>query len=721
VDEDTLDELWKTTLGGLDPDEADPGKTYGQGALGAADEAQLSLPSFMLTRSGAGVSPRGALEGIPAAVDDSVTFDESSKTVDESGIATQVTPPPADPHGTVVTGASGAAEGGPSAGGAPYELQEVIGVGGMGVVYRARQNSLGRDVAIKTMKLEGPDAAKHAAGWLRKFVGEAHVTGRLTHPNVVPVYDLGQAPSGDAIIAMKLVEGATWKRLLHPKTEEERERAQGYDLEAHLRILDDVCNAVAFAHSRGVIHNDLKPENVIIGDFGEVLVMDWGLAMDVREAPQPGEAIPHKSELRGPCGTPAYMPPELALANASALGPQTDVYLLGAILFELLSGKAPHRGKTMRITITRAAKGIRPELPESAPEDLRALCLEAMARSPEDRVESVARFQERLRDHLTHRESLVITKAADDALEQAGAALQGKGEAAAAYDGFAQAIAGFAQARVLWPENPRAAAGEWRARLAYGEAALARGDLGLARTQAQALPAQTEAQAAQQRVLQGRVARAEAERTERERSARLVRRGLVGMTAAVVVGLSVGTALIAAERRRAEDNARRAEANARKAKENAARAEAERQRAQQRVAEALLAQGDMLGPAGRWGEARARYEESRELFESLGQGAFAAELGLLAVDHASPRPLLASEHTTTPGRRGPAGSAWPATSCSRWARTGSWSRARPRRAPCGLDERLGKGGGRPSPSTRPVAGSPRAGSTDPSPSGPGPI
>ena len=154
------------------------------------------------------------------------------------------------------------------------EILDVIGEGGMGTIYRARQKSLDREVALKRIK---PDLEMRQ-DVVDMFLGEAHATGALDHPNIVPVHELGRDENGRAFYSMKLVRGTPWDKLLHPETDEQRARAGSMSVRDHLDILLKVSDAIGFAHSRGVIHRDLKPENVMVGEFGEVLVMDWGLA-----------------------------------------------------------------------------------------------------------------------------------------------------------------------------------------------------------------------------------------------------------------------------------------------------------------------------------------------------------------------------------------------------------------------------------------------------------
>ncbi len=344
---------------------------------------------------------------------------------------------------------------------------EEIGRGGMGVVFRARQSSLSRDVALKRQL--GPEVSPVARA---SFLSEALITGRLEHPNIVPVYDLGQTRGGDLHLAMKLVEGRSWDQLL------ETER----DLTMHLEILLQVCNAIAYAHSRGVLHNDLKPDNVMLGSFGEVLVMDWGVAVELDGSDTPATGLRSQSTVKNPCGTPAYMPPELAEGRGADLGPWTDVYLLGGILYRVLSGAPPHRGKTFFEVVAQAARGEVPPLPEEHPEELRALCAKALAPRPEDRFPSVRALQTALRAFLRHKEALELAGQARARLARCDAQAAAGEPRRHLYEGFTEALTLFGQARRLW-EHDAALEGLRAAHEAYARAALAADDLGLADAQ----------------------------------------------------------------------------------------------------------------------------------------------------------------------------------------------------------------------------------------------
>jgi serine/threonine-protein kinase len=247
-----------------------------------------------------------------------------------------------------------------------YVLQEELARGGMGVVVVAHDRALGRTVAVKLLR---PEFADRPA-LVGRFVEEARITGRLQHPGVPPIYDVGTRPDGSPFLAMKLIRGRTLADQL-------RDRAgPGDDLPRFLQVFEQIAQTVAFAHSNGVIHRDLKPANVMVGAFGEVQVMDWGLAKRLPGA-EAGmrtddpyatvdSASGPQSEIRTPrsdltqagsvLGTPAYMPPEQANGDIARTDRRADVFSLGAILCELLTGRPAYLGD-MAARLAQATAG----------------------------------------------------------------------------------------------------------------------------------------------------------------------------------------------------------------------------------------------------------------------------------------------------------------------------------------------------------------------------
>jgi hypothetical protein len=266
-----------------------------------------------------------------------------------------------------------------------YQVFAPLGAGGMGEVLMAKQRSLGRHVAIKRAQVSD------ALG--RTVLTEARVAGSLEHPNIVPIYGLARAEDGAPVIVMKKIEGRPWSRLLHKRAELKQ------DKDEHVAHLIKVCDAIAFAHARGVLHCDLKPDNIMIGDFGQAYVLDWGIAAAL---PGKGPADIRQADAEMTvAGTAAYLPPEVARMEGQ-LTVASDIYLLGGLLCVLLTGKAPHAGGSATDALLAAARGDLPSFPEGAPEDLVDLCCRALASDPRQRPASVRAFQEELEAHLKH-------------------------------------------------------------------------------------------------------------------------------------------------------------------------------------------------------------------------------------------------------------------------------------------------------------------------------
>jgi len=326
---------------------------------------------------------------------------------------------------------------------ADYQVIKKLGEGGMGVVYSAIQRNLDRTVAVKAIK-SGNGVSEESR---RKFFYEAQITGDLDHPNIVPIHDLGTNEDGTLFYSMKMVDGTPWLNVINDKSREE-----------NIEILMKVCDAVAFAHSRNIIHRDLKPENVMLGAFGEVLVMDWGLAIDL--------TVDQKI---GMSGTPAFMAPEMASHQVEDIGRCSDIYILGAILFQIIVGKPPHGGKTVRECLMGAMENRIIETDTQDP--MLDIAMHAMATEPRDRYETVIEFQEAIREHLRHAESIALTLRAEELLAESTLKKD--------YQGFSRALFSMKDAVDLWPANQAAIRGLKNVRLAYGQCAFERADYDL--------------------------------------------------------------------------------------------------------------------------------------------------------------------------------------------------------------------------------------------------
>jgi serine/threonine-protein kinase len=329
-----------------------------------------------------------------------------------------------------------------------YTEGALLGVGGMGKVVLARDEHLGRDVAVKQLRDDREVAPDERARFLR----EARVQAQLEHPSIVPIYDLEQQPGGAAFFTMRRVLGRT----LHAILEELRAGTTPprYSQRELLAAFATACLAVDYAHSRGVIHRDLKPANLMLGDFGEVYVLDWGLARLLHEDAAAKLGAPPSSRLSTPgaiMGTPLYMSPEQLLDPA--VGPESDVFALGAILFEILTLVTARDPKAVTAAVN-ARMSVRAPDRDVAPE-LEAICVRALATGPAQRFPSaralhaaVARYLDGDRDR-EQRRALASTHAA-----AAVAALAHGGEPGADYEAArGEAMRDLVRALSLDPTN----------------------------------------------------------------------------------------------------------------------------------------------------------------------------------------------------------------------------------------------------------------------------
>ncbi|MHC4550758.1 MAG: protein kinase domain-containing protein [Planctomycetota bacterium] len=308
-----------------------------------------------------------------------------------------------------------------------YEILGELGRGGIGVVFRGRDMDLGRDVALKVLH----ERYSRTPELLRRFVEEARISGQLQHPGVVPVYEMGLGPGRRPYFTMKLVRGETLGAMLAAREDLADDRRR------FLAIFQQICETVAYAHHHGVVHRDLKPSNVMIGSFGEIHVVDWGFA---KILPGPAGAADEgaviepvrtagegASSLAGAVlGTPAYMSPEQAMGRSEELGERSDVFALGAILCEILTGKPPYpkeRGDPLKQARQADLADAEERLRSSrADEELVALCLACLSPRSHDRPAQAGPVAESVDRHLTSVDERVHRSRLAAVEEEAGAA-----------------------------------------------------------------------------------------------------------------------------------------------------------------------------------------------------------------------------------------------------------------------------------------------------------
>ena len=275
-----------------------------------------------------------------------------------------------------------------------FAMGDLIGEGGMGLVHEAWQGALQRDVAVKTSKEDGVMSAG-----VQALLREARLLARLEHPNVPPVHVLGVDKQDRAVLVMKRIWGDTWLDMLrdrlHPRWRSVRTTRQLWSIQTLIQVV----RAIEYAHSKRIVHRDIKTENVMVGDFGQIYLLDWGLAAELDKNDQ---VIASKFS-----GTPAYSAPEM-VHRREPLTLLTDVYLLGATLHEILVGRPRHTGTNLGEVIKSAARSEPYSYPESVAAELSRICNRAMARSPQDRFQSAQEFREALEAYLEQRSAVEI-------------------------------------------------------------------------------------------------------------------------------------------------------------------------------------------------------------------------------------------------------------------------------------------------------------------------
>ena len=405
-----------------------------------------------------------------------------------------------------------------------YQILKRIGSGAYGTVYRAKQVPLERSVAIKLLQNSTEDV-QHQQRIKNEFLREAQFTGRLEHPNIVPIHDIGLtvSPKGavNPFYVMKEIRGTSWLKEIRTKS-----------LKDNLEVFKNVTNAIAFSHSQNILHCDLKPDNVMLGEFGEVLVVDWGQAVDLSVA-----------ETMRPGGTPAYISPEMAQywidtyledkrdsQSRSEVGFRSDVYLLGALLFEIITGTAPHcksNGEPPYEVIRKAARNLVVDYPDDVNKDLMTIALRALRATEADHIETTGDLLIAIDQYETRSLSIELRQRAQQLLEQA--------KAKADYDYFQRARYSFEEALEKWKGNDEAREGLRDAKLSCAEQAREdqNFDLGLD-------------------VLEGADGDAEAElrkelaagKKARDRRKRLVARLAIGLAGSILLGILINGYMI---------------------------------------------------------------------------------------------------------------------------------------------------------------------------------
>ncbi len=425
-----------------------------------------------------------------------------------------------------------------------FVLRRRAGFGGYGEVWEATQSSLERIVAVKVIREDV--RGEQGVGPLVEafFRHEAETTAKLEHPNIVPIYDLGADENGRPLLAMKFAHGRAWNELLAADLRDLEPRAY---YAKHVTILIAVGQAVAYAHSRGVIHRDLKPAQVIVGEFGEVLLTDWGIAIDLERDRRGGDAV-----TSGPAGTVAYMAPEQTRGDPSLIGTWTDVYLLGGTLYQLLTATVPHDASDPMAALSQAAEGFiappRPMPDRVVPEELLSIAMAALAPDPAARIQTAGELVRRLQGYLagTSRrdESEGITREVERRLPSLGID----------YAAYTALVARLSKASALWPENPRLEPLRDRVLEAFAREAIRNGDLVLAQIEALQIRDEEMRRAI---LAEAESRRAAIESRERQRRGAFIAAAVLGVVLAA--SLVVYTRIIAREREQAVTARRQAE------------------------------------------------------------------------------------------------------------------------------------------------------------------
>lgn len=417
----------------------------------------------------------------------------------------------------------------------------ILGEGGMGLVYFATQNAVKRPVALKMIRKE-----KRTDNLSKQFFFEAEITAQLEHPNITPIYELGKTEDGVYFYSMKYIQGTPWEKKIRTNA-----------LDENLEIFDKLCDAIAFAHSKDIIHMDIKPDNVVLGEYGEVYAVDWGVASDLKR-PDPVRVA----------GTFQWISPEVAKGDKSLIGKGSDIYLLGGILYLVVTGHHPRLPKDETAKLGRSALVAAAQnniiQPTDCSDPMLKVALKALATHPADRYAKVEEMQEAIQE--IQKERARIKSSLE--LTERSKALAIQANSSSDYDQYYRSLYGYRDAIEFWSNNSAANAGLKKVRFDFGRCAFEQGDYDLA---LQILDTSEPAE----NQLRGQVE--EAKRELKLRKARM-RRLVTAFIASLLIGSSIvgylawvatnAKALAVANAQKAEDNLEIAVTNEKKAIKN---------------------------------------------------------------------------------------------------------------------------------------------------------
>ena len=340
----------------------------------------------------------------------------------------------------------------------------VLGEGGMGIVYLAEQKSPKRQIALKTLK-------SHNQTLEKLLLQEAMIAGSLSHPDIIPIFEISKTEDGLEVLMQK-VEGKTLKERIDGQPQ------RGEDLRFCISVLLRVCQALEYAHTQNIVHRDIKPENIMYGQFGEVYLLDWGISFNLDE--------PNKTKLL--VGSPAYMAPEMLDGDATQITKQTDIYLLGATLFEICMGTPPHWGANLEEVFESIRQSIPKKFPKDVFKQLERLYQVACQRHPQDRPESVTEFRKLLEDCLQHWEAAKLAQKAEKLLQSLKRSIHSAPastidlqiDTTNPFECYIKARFGFEQALEMWSACPNANEGRMEVLLIMFEHSIDQKELSLA-------------------------------------------------------------------------------------------------------------------------------------------------------------------------------------------------------------------------------------------------